>query len=424
MYTNIWGWRGTYLWGLAVIVAASLGLGASSQVWAGVVPAASAGVAPLEFGGATFTFDGATGGPMHDEDEGSDDNHGPWWEEGTGSGEGDDHSDGDLGDGMHDGDDRHGGEDLDNHQDDEGVPDEGVPHDDPADDTHAGDGPHNGDEPHGHEEGEGHEDDGHDGEGDDEGHQHGPGMAHEMIELFYLNVLDREPEGDAVDHWHGGYYERAHLDGIGADMIWGQMGHEFFFSDEYAARERDDGEFVTDCYQALLQRAPDRHEIAAWVDDLGHNSRFPWHRARVVTAFAECEEYLDLIADLFPDDQGDPVQNFVGMMYISVLDRMVDKEGLEYWSNHMNASADKRQTAEDLAHALFTSHEGVRMALTDAERVMRLYRAFLGRYPADHETDYWAGQLASGSQDLESLIDSFGDSAEFGRRMSEHFPGS
>lgn len=61
------------------------------------------------------------------------------------------------------------------------------------------------------------------------------------------------------------------------------------------------------------------------------------------------------------------------------------------------------------------------MAPTNRGRVVRLYRAFLGRFPGDHEIDYWVAELDAERRTLESLIGLFAESAEFGAILNEYF---
>ena len=53
--------------------------------------------------------------------------------------------------------------------------------------------------------------------------------------------------------------------------------------------------------------------------------------------------------------------------------------------------------------------------------MIRLYRGYLGRYPAANEIAYWSNLLDAHSATIETLIDSFAASPEFGARLDAYF---
>lgn len=87
----------------------------------------------------------------------------------------------------------------------------------------------------------------------------------------------------------------------------------------------------------------------------------------------------------------------------------------------MDAAEDKKEAAKDMARACFLSEESLAKVPGNPTRVVRLYRAFLGRFPADNEVAYWAGELDAGRETLVSLIERFGDSEEFTPLLAEYF---
>jgi hypothetical protein len=58
---------------------------------------------------------------------------------------------------------------------------------------------------------------------------------------------------------------------------------------------------------------------------------------------------------------------------------------------------------------------------TNETHVVRLYRAFLGRYPGTSEIDYWTGRLGARALTTTDLIDQFAASAEFTSRVKDFF---
>ena len=255
-----------------------------------------------------------------------------------------------------------------------------------------------------------------------------PTGIRDLVTHFYVVVLGRNPETGAVDAWQLGYDAASSMT-IDVRFILREMGRRFFLSEEYASRGRDDAQFIVDSYEAFLLRTPGPDEIQPWLDDVvidpqTQEQRVRWNRGEVMTQFAESLEFGDLIAGLFPGQAGLPTRNFVTAMYIGIFDRLVDSGGLEYFSGRMDAAPGlegKRAEAKQIAREFFASPEGQQKAPDNATRVVRLYRAFLGRYPEGDAADYWTGLLDSGAETLDTLIDSFGAAQEFTDILSKYF---
>ena len=247
-----------------------------------------------------------------------------------------------------------------------------------------------------------------------------PKPIRDLITSFYQTILDREPEAGAVDAWHHGYFDYALSFNIDVRFIPREMGRLFFLSEEYQNRGRTDGEFITDCYRVFLDRGPSNSELTAWLSGV-------WNRSEVMTIFAESEEFATRIDSMYPILKGDPTRNFVTTMYIGLLDRLVDKDGLEFAvglfdaANARNGVEGVRAAARDMASGVFMSDEFLGKNPTSEDYVVRLYRAFLGRFPSDAEVTYWGGELESGRQTTSDLIDLFADSSEFTTRLNEYF---
>jgi chitodextrinase len=242
----------------------------------------------------------------------------------------------------------------------------------------------------------------------------------DLIHSFYLVLLGRDPEPGAVDAWHHGYFDSAVSFNIDVRFIPREMARLFFLSEEYANRGRTDSEFITDCYRVFLNRDPNPNELDAWLAGA-------WNRSQVMTVFSESEEFANRIAAMYPGLEGDPTRNFVTFMYIGLLDRLVDQNGLEYASGLFDAAFASggieavRAQAKQMAREVIVSEEFLGKNPTTADYVVRFYRAFLGRFPSDTEVAYWSGELNSGRRTRDNVIDLFADSTEFTTRLEEYF---
>jgi len=244
----------------------------------------------------------------------------------------------------------------------------------------------------------------------------------ELIASFYQGILGRDPEPGAVDSWESGYFNYALSFNIDVRFVPREMARLFFLSEEYAARDRNDAEFITDCYQVFLNRPPSQTELNNWLSGA-------WNRSQVMTIFSESEEFANRIQAMYPGLEGNPTRNFVTTMYVGLLDRLVDKGGLEYAAGLFDSAYASggvetvRAQAKQMGREVITSEEFLGKQPTVADHVIRFYRAFLGRFPSDSEVTYWSGTVTSGSLTYDSLISLFADSEEFTARLNAFFGG-
>jgi formylglycine-generating enzyme required for sulfatase activity len=249
-----------------------------------------------------------------------------------------------------------------------------------------------------------------------------PEPIRELVASFYQLILGRDPEPGAVDAWHHGYFDYALSFNIDVRFVPREMARLFFLSQEYANRNRANSDFITDCYQVFLNRYPNQTEIDNWLGG-------QWNRSEVMTIFAESEEFASRIEAMYPRYGGNPTRNFVTAMYIGLLDRLVDREGLEYGAGLFDAVFASggieavRAQAKQMAREVVVSAEFLGKQPTTADHVIRFYRAFLGRFPNDSEVTYWSGTVTGGSLTYDSLIGLFADSEEFTARLHAFFGG-
>ena len=245
-------------------------------------------------------------------------------------------------------------------------------------------------------------------------------VARQLITSYYSDILGRAPEAGAVDSWYVGYFTYAVTAAVDVRFVPREMARVFFASAEYQARGRTREQFLRDAYQVFLRRVPSQSELDSWLAGT-------WNQSQVVTTFAESAEFDVYIQGLFPCLAGVKTGNFVTTMYIGLLDRLVDAGGLAYWKGVFDAAfaaggiAGVRDQARSFGVQVLGSAEYVSKNPTNETHVVRLYRAYLGRYPATSEIDYWRGQLDAHVLTTTNLIDQFAASPEFTGRLNGFF---
>jgi len=248
-------------------------------------------------------------------------------------------------------------------------------------------------------------------------------LARQMITSYYSNILGRLPEPGAVDSWYQGYFLYAVSSAIDVRFVACEMARALFASPEYLARGRTREQFIRDAYQVFLHRVPSQFEIDGWLAGA-------WNQPQVVTTFAESPEFSNYIQGVFPCLAGVQTGNFVTTMYIGLLDRLVDASGLAAWKAAFDSAfiaggiEGVRNEARSFGFQVLASAEYTSKNPTNETHVVRLYRAYLGRYPGTDEINYWRGQLDTHALIPTDLVNQFAASAEFTGRLSAFFgPG-
>lgn len=245
--------------------------------------------------------------------------------------------------------------------------------------------------------------------------------ARALITSYYTQILGRGPEAGAVDAWYYGYFVAAVNLSVDVRFVPHEMGRLFFLSQEYASRNRTNAQFIRDCYEVFLRRTPAQSEVDAWLGDSS------WNRPQVIALFAQSTEFSNYIRGAFPGITGVPIRNLVTAMYVGLLDRLVDGAGLAYfaglfeWTYAIAGIEGVRGEARTLGRLTLASAEYRSKNPTNATHVERLYRGFLGRFPATSELNYWRSELDAGRQTTDSLLDAFAASNEFTALLNTTF---
>lgn len=175
-------------------------------------------------------------------------------------------------------------------------------------------------------------------------------------------------------------------------------------SDE--ARPADDQ--IVRLYRAVFGRTPDASGFAYWTD----RYRSGLSLRAVADSFATSPEWNSRY--------GGGLDNgaFVDALYSNVLGRPGDASGRAYWVGGLDAGTFDRL---DVLLSFVDSPENIAATGTsppisvDEARVLRLYRAALGRSPDAGGYSYWVNQYRSG-QSLVSMAEQFAASAEWKAR--------
>jgi len=109
-----------------------------------------------------------------------------------------------------------------------------------------------------------------------------------------------------------------------------------------------------------------------------------------------CDETVSISEPITNEDEVvallDPIEQFVARMYLDVLERSYDISEIHFWSSLLKNG---EYTGASVAHAFFFCPEFLSKSVNNARYIELLYRAFLGRWPAPAEREFWKEYLDS-----------------------------
>jgi len=228
-----------------------------------------------------------------------------------------------------------------------------------------------------------------------------------FVTRLYEKVLGRTPDEGGLNNW---------VDLLARGKQTGASAAEgFFMSEELINKELTNGEFVELLYQVVMNRSADEGGKAMWVDYLesGSSRRF------VMAGFLNSNEF-DGICEGYGiktghiDTTGEAainsgIRGFVERMYVKVLKRASDPNGIDMWSELIGNGS---WTPEAVAKGFFESPEFLNQNLSNEDYVETLYQTFMDRGSDEGGKKMWIDLMAQGGT-RNQVLEGFSRSPEF-----------
>ena len=233
-----------------------------------------------------------------------------------------------------------------------------------------------------------------------------------FVYRMYKTVLGREPEPEGLEAWTKALETGRYT---AADLVLG-----FFNSGEYTRKAKKSEDIVRDCYETMLNREADKDGLEAWkkVLDVGMSSDV------VCAGFVYSKEFETLAAKygLRPGtvsltkarDQNYERTAFVYRLYQDCLNRTPDLAGLEQWCATLGIGSDGTSVAKGF---IFSSEYKNKLA-DNQEFVTMLYRTIMGRAADTAGLGSWA-DLLNYTATREKVLNGFMFSAEFAEKCAK-----
>ena len=235
-----------------------------------------------------------------------------------------------------------------------------------------------------------------------------------FIKNLYYNCLARDPNSTELQQ-KTDQLAQAGVQGESQLLAAAKLvARGLFESSEYVARGRTDSQYVTDLYNAYLQRAPDTSGLNFWVQDVQNNGR-----GHTLTSFEVSSEFATLGETVYGTaSAGDNqrVDHFIDEFYLGAYNSFpttAQKQQQEQRLNNAAAvSQDQVKAEARLIGAEIFQATNYNSTHTDSQYVTDLYEAFLQRAPDGPGQSFWLSKVQN--EGRASALAGFQNSTEFG----------
>ena len=239
-------------------------------------------------------------------------------------------------------------------------------------------------------------------------------LDRQFVQRLYEKVFQRSADETGLNNWSTKLYNGTTT---GATTAW-----NFFFSPEFLNKNTSNEQYVDILYQALFDRDADASGKQNWVDLL-NNGVSRTYVLKGFTDSEEFNQLCSVygiqqgtITTTENRDKNPQVTAFANRLYTIALDRSADVNGLNDWTGKL---LDKTQTPEQVASGFVFSQEMTNRNLSNQEFVTMLYQTMMDREPDEDGLNDWVTQLQSGTS-RQTVFRGFANSTEFDNIVREY----
>lgn len=228
-----------------------------------------------------------------------------------------------------------------------------------------------------------------------------------FVTRLYKDVHNRTPDPTGLDFWTNALETKQKT---AAEVV------SFFFeSPEFTNRHTSDTEYLEILYTSMMGRPSDVGGMNYWQAQLnaGFSRRYVLRDFILSPEFSNiCKSYNVTVGNIQlveNRDQNHAITTFVANFYQNFLDRNPDVEGINYWTGELLTH---KVTGADVILSFYTSAEFTNNKVSNEEFLRLVYKTVLGREPDAGGFDYWMGYMRQGYTQL-YILNQFVLSAEF-----------
>ncbi|MBR3057856.1 MAG: DUF4214 domain-containing protein [Clostridiales bacterium] len=213
----------------------------------------------------------------------------------------------------------------------------------------------------------------------------------EFVTRAYSLILEREPEKEGFDYWHGAIKKKT--------MSAAFMLNGFMTSPEFQGRNLSKEEQLDIVYHVMFDREPDEGGFSYWMGYMKAGVSI----TAIINGFAKseeftvlCEKYGIVPGKLRTGENRDlnmEVTAYVARVYNILLEREPDTEGLNYWTGRI---AKGSVSAAEIVNSFIQSKEFLDRGLDRQTSLKLVYQAMFDREADAEGLSYWDGILSNG----------------------------
>lgn len=239
-------------------------------------------------------------------------------------------------------------------------------------------------------------------------------LTRDFVKRLYETLLLRSPDTQGLDDWTNQLKSGSKT---GADIICG-----FIFSDEFTNNNYPDNQYVELLYRALFDRYPDSTGFDGWMKDLYDGLSRTYVAAGFINSeefHNLCSRFEINPGVLTPTsitDTNPDITRFVSYLYQFILSRKCDKAGLTDWVTQLSSH---QSTAAHVVAGFIFSEEFENKDLSNQDFVTILYKTILGRTPDTSGLNDWCSALEYGMS-RNYVLKGFIESTEFSKLCDKY----
>lgn len=235
-----------------------------------------------------------------------------------------------------------------------------------------------------------------------------------FINRMYTVALGREADENGLNYWIG-LLSIQKIDGAG-------IAKSFMNSAEFKNRNLSNSDYLDVLYRTFFDRAADAEGKAYWMDQLQKGIPRTQVLSCFVNSqeFSSICDRFGIARGTMQTDGNSiyrpGVRSYVLRMYTKALNRNGETSGVEYWTNCINTRA---MNPEAVAKRFFFSQEFSNRHLGNEDYVETLYQTFMDRASDKEGKQYWLNHLNNGMS-RQQVLEGFARSKEFAMIMKRY----
>lgn len=228
-----------------------------------------------------------------------------------------------------------------------------------------------------------------------------------FVTRVYQVVLDRNPDADGLNYWSNSLTSHSKT---AADVV-----ANFFFSQEYKAKNKDNTAYVNDLYRCLMGRNADTDGRNYWLNKI----RMGVPRINILAEFVLSTEFTRICSNYgvtrgtintqYSTSRYTGIYNYLDRMYSKIFGRNVDSAGINYFQSRILSG---QMNGCQVAYHLIQSAECTRRTPDNRSYLNMLFDAIRDYTPSESTMNKWLTRMNI-AQTREQVFAQFANNSDY-----------